>query len=260
MDLENLNDVAALGDAARVAKLLEEGADPGMRGADGRTPLMNAARGGSVEALRLLLPVSDPAALDAHGCCCLHWAARSPSPACLAELAGLAVLAPLLDLEDAHGNTPLSIACSWGSMSTGVELAKALLDAGAKADSRTADGQVPLMMACQSVGPALVALLLAWGADPHAQDEQGLSCMGYAALSGQKECVALLAAAGAALDGAGAQERLVKARLAKLSSGSKRVREAAALGKKALAFAKELSELGKSAGEGLAKPAAKSRI
>ena len=261
MDLQNLNDVAVLGDVAGVARLLAEGADPGMRGAGGRTPLMDAARGGSPEALRLLLPVSDPQALDADGCCCLHWAARSPSPACLAELAGLGVLAPFLDLEDAHGNTPLSIACSWGGVSTGAQLAKVLLDAGACAGRRSADGLVPLMMACLSGGARLVALLLDYGADPQAEDGQGLGCMGYAALSGQKECVALISAAGAALDDAGEQERAVRAKLAKLSSGSKRSRESAALGRQALAFARELSELGKSAAAAQGGPLArKSRI
>lgn len=99
-----------------------------------------------------------------------------------------------------EGALPLHTAALNGQ----AEVAALLLDRGAKVDARDAAGRTALMVAAGFLHPQLSRLLLAKGADPHAQDGVWGDMPGhYAACSGDIETMRLLLAAGADVNSAG---------------------------------------------------------
>lgn len=89
--------VAAAGDAAAVARLLSEGAEPACETDEGVTPLMAAASSGSEAALRALLEAGAPwHAQDAGGRTAGEYASGGGHRACVRALLDWAVRAELL--------------------------------------------------------------------------------------------------------------------------------------------------------------------
>lgn len=103
----------------------------------------------------------------------LSLAARRGDISHLQEL--LAAGASVFDV-DVLGNTALHYAALGGASAA----ASVLLRSGAALDPMGQLGMTPLMMACERADLALARLLLDHGADPLAQDAQGISVLVYA--------------------------------------------------------------------------------
>jgi ankyrin repeat protein len=67
-------------------------------------------------------------------------------------------------------------------------------------DGRNGDGATPLMLAARLAPPALLAELIAQGADLHAVNDDGNQALWLACVTENCENIALLAAAGAVVD------------------------------------------------------------
>lgn len=82
----------------------------------------------------------------------------------------------LLELKDAHGNTPLNLASfnpeTWDKQPA---IAKFLINNGANVNTRNNEGITPLLGICSGAGPDfdIVQLLIAKGADINGQDNNG---------------------------------------------------------------------------------------
>jgi len=72
---------------------------------------------------------------------CLHQAVLTGN---LDDIIGLLILNADIDAADSLGTTPLHVACFWDSF----EVAKFLIDAGAKVNTRGRYGKTPLHAAC----------------------------------------------------------------------------------------------------------------
>jgi len=148
-----LSRAATAGDAAICNELLEHGADAN-GGAEYRPPLICAALHGHERILDLLLR---------HG-------------------ADINATTP-------NGSTALNIAASLGQQA----FARALIAAGADVNAADVHGWTPLMgAAAKDDCPELVQALLAAGARPDAQNDDGDTALGVAARDGSHAAVLLL--------------------------------------------------------------------
>ena len=152
----DLCEAAALGDAERVATLLDRGDSPDLRSWDGWTPLHLAAFTGRREAARAL--VSRGAPVDAVS-------------------------------TNATKNTPL---CAALAGSGDHEIVRLLLEAGANPNFRAELGVTPLHLAASRGADALVHQLLGHGADRAARMNDGTTTAGIAAARGHAATAALL--------------------------------------------------------------------
>ncbi len=144
----------------------------------------------------LLQKRCSPSMMNSKGQNAVHIAARYAS----AEVMQL-LLAKNRHLARSNDNkhwTPLALVCSERFDDEGVRIAEVLLDAGADVDQGDFD-LTPLLRACLRSQSELVALLLRRGANVHAVDEYGLSCLHLACLNGAfgKDIIPLLVQAGA---------------------------------------------------------------
>ena len=155
------------GNANIIGQLMKAGADPddpiNYINAD-ETPLMHAARAGSVEAVNMLLLAG--AKVNAreswNGQTALHWAA--------AEGHGAVVEALIAGGADIHHpsnarTTPFMFAVRKGDMQS----VKAFLAAGTDVNEKRVDFATPLLVAILNGHEDLVDLLLEKGADPNAE-------------------------------------------------------------------------------------------
>jgi ankyrin repeat protein len=219
VDQLNLRGNSALGVAlykrrqAAASLLLQRGADPWLKDKDGDTAHIAAVEGGSLEALKLVLPAKfskkqmkifglrDPlrrAIKEGHenmveellkhgfepdwG----YFMGKVRSPLMLAaEYGRLKAAQKLLEFGaqiDAKGlssKTALAYAAEYQEP----ELAKLLLSCGAQPDPIDADRNTPLMLAAKKGNLELCALLLSYGADPDKKNKRRLlpwqlSCCG----------------------------------------------------------------------------------
>lgn len=138
-----LFDAAHRGDLELVRRLLQEGARVDTRDTGGGNVVTYAAAGGNVEVVRLLLQRgADPDVQDKFvGTRCFF---PAHGPDCHATGTGSTM-----------GRTPLMIAAALGN----AEIVRMLLDAGANASRRDADGQTALQLARQNHHAQVVALL-----------------------------------------------------------------------------------------------------
>jgi ankyrin repeat protein len=152
----DLCEAAALGDAQRVATLLDGGDPIDARSSDGWTPLHLAAFMGRIEAARTL--VSRGAPVDAVS-------------------------------TNSIGNTPL---CAALAGKGDPEVVGALLDAGADPNFRAELGVTPLHLAASRGADSLVNQLLERGSDAAARMDDGTTPAGIAAARGHAATAALL--------------------------------------------------------------------
>ncbi|XP_077469923.1 nuclear factor NF-kappa-B p100 subunit isoform X2 [Stigmatopora argus] len=162
--------------AAQAQALLEAGADPGSRDADGRCPLHLAALAGDAATLRVILAGlgrEERAHLltgaDYHGSSPIHLAVRRDGQRCLRLLveSGARVDAP----ERKAGHTALHLAVAGNLLKVACTLVTELK---ADVDARTFGGNTPLHLAAAADAQALCSVLLAAGADKNAQNDEPL--------------------------------------------------------------------------------------
>ncbi|XP_060809159.1 poly [ADP-ribose] polymerase tankyrase [Amyelois transitella] len=174
-----LHEAAAKGKADIVRLLLKHGADPTRRNRDGLTPLQLVRAGDTdtADALR-----GDAALLDAAKRGDLARARKLITP-------------QNVNCRDTHGrnSTPLHLAAGYNNL----EVAEALLAAGAAVSARDKGGLVPLHNAASYGHLELAALLLRAGTPPNATDRWGFTPLHEAAHKARTQLCALLLAHGA---------------------------------------------------------------
>ena len=216
----------AAGDTDKVRLLVEHHAAITAKAVDRTTPLLAAARHGNWTAMQTLIEHgANPAAAssDENNLLRVAYGTDAPDVRRVLTWAGLAlknpaqfdtpVLAPnfrdvlllsqmLRAGASANQMVPvvsielptLALVASGGA----VDSAKILLDNGANPDARGSHGWTPLMMAAAATrpDPATVALLVAKGADPNAQDDSGRTALDWALLQGETPTAQILRKAG----------------------------------------------------------------
>lgn len=172
-----------VGNAAIVAALLKAGADPGMAQRGGETPLMAAAGTGNLDAVKLLLAkgIDVNARETEQGQTALMWAsAEGHLPVVKALLgagADVNVIAKPIVLEN---EALADQGRQWSDYSRGglnalmyaareghLDVATALVEAGAKLDPKTPDNLTALLLAVINDSLDVAAMLLNHGANPN---------------------------------------------------------------------------------------------
>lgn len=147
------------GDTTTVERFLNLGFDPNAGNEVGCTPLMAAARGGSLDVIRLLLSRgANPTQSDTKGDTALHCVVAQPP----------------------HGR-PGEMAC-----------VQALIKAGANPNARSRDGGTPLMNAAWFGCLDSARELLRWGADSTLRDGKGRNACDLACQKDNKDLMELL--------------------------------------------------------------------
>ena len=179
--------------------LIEAGADPSVRGSLDATPLQRAAKRGDRGGFRLLMDLgADPSIRDEDGDPPLHWAFLGDHA--FASEFTLALLEAGAD-PNARGSlraTPLHHAAKDG-LGQAVEL---LVAAGADLHAEDKDGDTPLHWAFVGdveFAPAVLGKLLEAGADPNARGSLGATPLHRAAKQGDLQAIEMLVARGADL-------------------------------------------------------------
>lgn len=155
--------------------------------ADGKTPLMTAARQGDAAAVnRLISAGTDVNASNAGGATALMFAVLSGDPLVTSLLVRAGART---DAKAKLGWTALALAAVKGYTAVG----EVLLDAGADQGVRDAYGWTPLMRAVDRQRTDFVRLLLASpGADVDVRQEDGATALHIAAATGDMEIARLL--------------------------------------------------------------------
>ena len=185
--------------------------DPDLTDAYGQTPLMYAARAGSVSAVQALIEAGASAnARSGAGWTALMYAARDNPDMRIAE--ALFEVGGDPSLRNDEGLTPLDLALSSGNQAfvywlnerlfraaeaAPADTVRTLLEAGAVVDGRDAYGQTPLMYAVHKNRQEAVSALLAAGADANARSRAGWTPLMYAARDANADVAAALLTAGA---------------------------------------------------------------
>ncbi len=100
---------------------------------------------------------------------------------------------PPNERESVLGSTALMVACLAGQ----AEIARDLLDYGARVDMRDNDGRTALMEACMAGDKDLVIMLVERGGDVHAESSHGTTPLLAACISGKPEVIRILLERGA---------------------------------------------------------------
>ncbi|SIO61328.1 Ankyrin repeat [Singulisphaera sp. GP187] len=171
-----LHDAARCGDAATIRDLIDAGASAEVRDDEGRTPLLLAAEAGHLAAVRALVEAG----------------AEVDAPA----------LPPGEDSNDPPAEPILPVVCRRGL----IDRVWPLLYGQATVRERrkgNPDGPTPLMTAAAAGHEAVVAWLLAAGADVNRRDRDGFTALAYAAAFDHAAIVHALIRTGADLDPVG---------------------------------------------------------
>jgi N-acyl-D-amino-acid deacylase len=181
-------------DLPRIRQLVDAGADPDERDAQGMSPWMWAVNFQDNEALTLLLSrVPSISGTDVVGRRRLAMAASLNNVIAARALLdkGVPVDSPAVD-----GATPLLIAAESGYTT----LMEILLAAGARPNAQDQHGDTPLMAAARIGSIDAARLLLRTRADPNQRDHASRTALHWAARSGRVDMVRLLLDAGANVD------------------------------------------------------------
>ena len=190
--------IALTGSAADLKKLLDGGMKADARTAGGTTALMMAAR--DVEKVKLL--IERGADVNAH-------AATGVTPLMVAaQYSGNLEVVNLLLKKGARPNpdkeievTNAASALFFAVMAGDAKTVRALLDAGARPANMKLIGRIditPLFFAVASgLDPAVVESLLDHGASPNEADGDGISALGWAAITNRPDTLRRLLARGA---------------------------------------------------------------
>jgi len=184
------------GDAARVAALLNAGADPDQPLPGGETPLMAAARTGNVRILELLLDrgAKVEAAGPQFGETALMVAASANQPDAVRVLlkhgaevnARSALLTYPKDRFGLEGVVTILPHGSWTALMYAArdgarEAGRALCEGGAEVNAADPDGSTPLLLAIANGHYDTAAMLVEKGANPNQGDSSGMAAL-YAAV------------------------------------------------------------------------------
>ena len=190
-----LHYAAARGDTRVIEHMLDYGADPDQRNADGRTPLAEAARRGQLDAVKTLL--AHGAQVDvydtASGFTPLHLAAQYNHPAVVRRLiaAGAQVNA-----RNQWNQTPLWQA-AWQDWHGNTEVAHILVAHGSEVDIADDKGHTALQMAARAGHLPMVRYLLDQGADMARTNNTGRTPLYQAVLGNHLDVARLLLERGA---------------------------------------------------------------
>jgi hypothetical protein len=146
-----------------VRMLAENGADLSMNSIQGKTALVLASQHGQEKAAKdLLARKADVNTVDGEGKTALHWSSSDD----LRQL--LLGCAASLEARDVDGKTPLYHAVELAATAGETNLSPVdhLIRLGAKVETRASNRRTPLDVACRSLKPDLVRLLLEHKADP----------------------------------------------------------------------------------------------
>jgi len=161
-----------------------------MGAAGGRPPLVDAAKNGDNDGLRLLLQKGgDVNAAEADGSTALLWASYRDD----VESAALLIRAGAnVNASNDLGATPLWTASQNGSAA----MVQRLLEAGAKTNTALLWGETPLMAAARSGYPEVVDQLLAKGTNANARGARGQTALMWAVAQKHPDVVKVLLAHG----------------------------------------------------------------
>lgn len=168
-----------------IRRLVEFGADVNFEGRDGTTAAHHAAAMGHTATVKLLASlganVSQPQVSGSGSV--LHWACHSGE----IDVVGTLIHDFHADINtrDAHGGTPLFVACHMRKS----DLIVFLLERGANPNIAANDLSTPLHIAAENATLDDVKTLLLFGADPNAKDEDGETPLSKAEKKGNKESV-----------------------------------------------------------------------
>ena len=169
-----LASAAAQGDAAQVAALVRQGANPNAHGDQDVTPLQFALLAQSADGMRALLAAgADPNLPGLGGATVVHMAAIAGDPSWLRLLLDAGA-----DPDARHGKTRATPLAGATGPRTDAQF-RMLLDAGADPDAADRTGNTPLHAAAQINAGAHVLALLGRGASPGARNAQDASFQTY---------------------------------------------------------------------------------
>ncbi len=180
------------GDLALVNELLEKGADPDHKDAEGRFPLLEAALNHDLAMIDLL--VAAGADIEQKGTAynlnAFLAAAQQGQPA---TVRALAAHGADIEARDGDSYSALMISCNRGRE----DIASALLELGAEVNAKDAEGSTPIMFAAQHGYTEVVGKLLNSNANPNARGAHGFTALGLVMQHGHKETIRLLKSVGA---------------------------------------------------------------
>ncbi len=188
LEAELVNAVLAR-DLTRVDYLLKHGADINTRDTSGLTPLMLAVKTGDYYLVRKLLKQgADYDLTDRDGWTAVMHAAWNNEPKMI-RVMGAGYGANLEKREKLTLNTALGLATLNGKALAAV----ALLDSGAKPDTRIGDaGYTPLMIAVEKGNKTLAQILIQYGANVDAKNDGGVTPLMISVAQNKPKLVALL--------------------------------------------------------------------
>ena len=170
--------------------LIEKGANPEAKNANGETPLFSAAKTNDPAMTALIVKGgSSIKARDNFGSSPLHTAVRWDADASVRELVRLGID---VNAQNVAGKSTLSEAVLAGKLST----AKLLIDSGADINASDNTGRTILMDAIRSRNADVIAMLLSNKANPQIQEINGRNAYHEAVLTGDARIIALVRDAG----------------------------------------------------------------
>ena len=170
--------------------LIEKGANPEAKNANGETPLFSAAKTNDPAMIALIVKGgSSIKARDNFGSSPLHTAVRWDADASVRELVQLGID---VNAQNVAGKSALSEAVLAGKLST----AKLLIDSGADINASDNTGRTILMDAIRSRNADVIAMLLSNKANPQIQEINGRNAYHEAVLTGDARIIALVRDAG----------------------------------------------------------------